>query len=104
MKIKKEDTVIIVAGKDKGKKGRVRKVFPKTGRVIIEGANFAKKSTRKSQNNPQGGIITFEASVDMSNVMIYCDAVKKASRVGMDCLPDGSKIRVFKATGEAVSK
>lgn len=103
-RIRKEDTVVIIAGKDKGKKGRVRKVLPKKGRVIVEGANFVKKNSRKSQNNPQGGIITFEASVDMSNVMIYCDALKKGSRVGMDCLPDGSKIRIFKATGEAVTK
>ena len=103
-RIKKEDIVVVIAGKERGKKGRVRKVLRKTGRVIVEGVNFVKKNTRKSQKNPHGGIITFEAPISADKVMIYCDAVKKGNRIGVKCLPDGSKIRVFKATDEAVGK
>lgn len=104
MKLKKDDIVIVTAGKDKGKKGRVLKVLREEGRVIVEGVNFVKKHTRKSQNNPQGGIISFEAPVDVSNVLLFCNTEKKGSRVGFKCLEDGTKIRVFKTTGEAVGK
>ncbi len=101
-KIKKEDIVIVIAGREKGKKGRVRKVLRKKGQLIVEGINFVKKNTRKSQKNPHGGIITFEAPIEACKVQIFCDAIKRGNRIGAKELPDGSKIRVFRATGEAV--
>ncbi len=70
MKIKKNDTVMVIAGNDRGKTGKVLKVFPKESRVIVEGINLRKRHTKPSQKNPQGGILEKEAPIHISNVMI----------------------------------
>lgn len=96
-KIKKGDTVKVIAGKDKGKEGKVLSV--KNGKVLVEGVNTVTKHSKPSQSNPQGGIIHQEAAIDVSNVMLVVDG--KVTRVGFE-VKDGKKVRVAKATGKAI--
>ena len=101
LKIKRDDDVVIIAGKDKGKRGKVVRVLD-NGKVIVSGINMVKRHTKP---NPQagiaGGIVEKEAAIDGSNVAIYNAATGKADRVGFKV--DGeSKVRVFKSTGEAI--
>ena len=102
LKIKRDDEVIILAGKDKGKRGKVRKVLD-NGKVIVSGVNMIKKHTKP---NPQagvaGGIVEKEAPIQVSNVAIFNSATGKADRVGFKVEGD-SKIRIFKSSGEAIS-
>ncbi|MCF7832892.1 MAG: 50S ribosomal protein L24 [Candidatus Marinimicrobia bacterium] len=100
MHIKKGDVVKVIAGKYKGKEGKILKVFLKTSRVIIEGVNLVKRATRPSQQNPQGGIIEKEAAIHSSNVMLVVNG--KPTRVGTRILKDGSKVRYSKKSGETV--
>ncbi len=100
MHIKKGDDVLVTAGNDRGKQGRVLKVFPKQRRVIVEGINFIKRHTRPSQSNPQGGIVEKEAPIHISNVMLMHNG--NPTRVGYRYLDDGSKVRVAKSTGEVI--
>ncbi len=101
MKIKRDDEVVILAGKDKGKRGKVRKVLA-DNRVVVAGVNMMKKHTRP---NPQmgvaGGIVEKEAPIQVSNVAIFNPATNKADRVGYK-VEEGSKVRIFKSTGEAI--
>lgn len=101
-KIKRDDEVVVLAGKDKGKRGKVQKVL-EDGRVIVNGVQMIKKHQKP---NPQaempGGIIEKEAPIQISNVAIWNDAESKADRVGFKIMEDGKKVRVFKSTGELV--
>jgi large subunit ribosomal protein L24 len=93
--VKKNDTVVVLAGKSRGRTGRVLIVVPNKGRVIVEGVNFIKKHTRPNpQKNIKGGILEREAPLDASNVMIVCNACGKPSRVGHRRLTDGKKVRI----------
>lgn len=100
-KIKKDDDVIVIAGRDKGKRGNVNRVVD--DRAFVSGVNIVKRHTK---GNPQmgkpGGIIEQEASIHMSNIAIYNSAAGKADRVGIKTLEDGKKVRVFKSTGEEI--
>lgn len=96
-KIKKDDMVIVIAGKDKDKTGKVLSV--KDGKVIVEGVNVVKKHTKPNQMNQNGGIVEKEAAIDVSNVMLLVDG--KATRVGFE-VKDGKKVRVAKATGKVI--
>ena len=98
MLIKKGMTVKLISGAHKGMEGKVLFVSPKKERVIIEGVNFIKKSTKPSQEIPNGGIIEKEASVHISNVMVLQNG--KVSRIGHKILDNGSKIRILKKTNE----
>tara|TARA_Y100001970_G_C14165103_1_gene820820 strand:+ start:884 stop:1195 length:312 start_codon:yes stop_codon:yes gene_type:complete len=98
MIIKKGMMIRVVSGAHKGMEGKVLFVSPKKERVIVEGVNFIKRSTRPSQENPNGGIVEKEASLHISNVMVLQDG--KVSRVGYKILEDGSKVRIFKKTNE----
>ena len=95
MKIRKGDTVKVIAGsyKDKGKVGKVLKVFPKENKVIVEGINIIKRHTKPSQKLPQGGIIEKEAPIHVSNVMYYSTKFNVTSRIGFKYLDDGTKVR-----------
>ncbi len=104
MNIKSGDTVIIIAGKDKDKKGKVLRVFPKENRVIVEGINMLTKHKKAQGPTQQGGIIHQEGPIDVSNVMYYCDKDKQGVRVGYKFLENGEKIRVCKKCGEVLDK
>jgi large subunit ribosomal protein L24 len=101
-KIRRDDEIIVLAGKDKGKQGKVLKVLPASNRLIVEGVSMIKKHTKP---NPQlgvtGGIVEKEASIHVSNVAIYNSKTGKADRVGFR-LEDEKKVRFFKSDGELV--
>ena len=101
-KIKKDDQVIVIAGKDKGKTGMITRIRD-DGRVYVSGVNMIKKHTK---GNPQmgqpGGIIEKEAPLQASNVAIYNSSANKADRVGIKILEDGKKVRIFKSSGEQI--
>ncbi|MBQ7920511.1 MAG: 50S ribosomal protein L24 [Lachnospiraceae bacterium] len=99
LKIKKGDTVKVIAGKDSGKEGKVVSVDVKGGKVVVEGVNMITKHAKPSQANPNGGIVQKEAAIDISNVMLVVDG--KATRVGFE-IKDGKKVRVAKATGKVI--
>jgi len=95
MAIKKNDTVVVIAGKDKGKSGKVLKVLPEKNRVIVEKLNFSKEFIRRDQSkNIQGGIMDKEAPIHVSNVKIFCSECGQGVRIRTKKLEDGSKIRV----------
>ena len=100
MKVVKNDTVRVVSGNDRGKTGKVLKVFPKKERVIVEGIHFIKRHTKKSQKNPQGGIIEKEASIHVSNIKVICPKCQKSTRLGRKVLSDGKRIRICKKCSE----
>ena len=101
MKLKKGDTVVVIAGKDKGSEGEVVQVMPTTNKVIVNGVNTAKKHSKPRKSNQQGGIIDRDMPVDASNVMLVHKG--KPTRVGYKTQPDGTKVRVAKRTGEVIS-
>ena len=104
MHVKKGDTVVVIAGKDKGKKGNVLSSFPDKSKVLVEGVNMVKKHARASQHNPQGGILTQEAPIHVSNVLLADPKTGEATRIGKKLLGDGKKVRVAKKSGEAIDK
>ena len=104
-KIKRNDVVVVISGNDRGARGKVLKVFPKTDRIIVEGVNMAKRHTRPTQQLPQGGIVEKDAPIHISNVRLYSPKGNVATRVGFKTLKDNSKVRVCKhpdAAGEEV--
>lgn len=103
--IKKNDQVEVLAGKDRGKAGKVLKVIPAKGRAIVEGLNFVNKHTRPNpQKNIKGGILPKEASIHLSNLMIVCKRCNKPARVGFSVLQDGHKGRVCKNCNELMDE
>ena len=101
-KIKKGDDVIVITGKDKGKRGTVLRVYPDE-RVVVENINLAKKHTKGNPNaGKAGGIIEMEMPLQVSNVALYNPMSKKADRVGIRVLQDGRKVRYFKSNNEVV--
>ena len=98
-KIKKDDLVKVIAGKDNGKQGKVLHVDTKKNKVTVEGCNMVTKHTKPSAGNPNGVIVNKEAPIDISNVMLVVDG--KATRVGF-AVKDGKKVRVAKATGKVI--
>ena len=99
MKLKTGDKVVVIAGKDKGKEGKIVAVDKKNNRVMVEGVNMVSKHTKPNAQNQQGGIVHQEGPVDISNVMLVVDG--KATRVGFE-VKDGKKVRVAKATGKVI--
>jgi large subunit ribosomal protein L24 len=102
MKIRKNDTVLIIVGKDRGKKGKVRKALPIEKKVIVEGLNMIKRHSRAKGQARQAGIIELEAPVNVSNVMFICGKCNKPARLGFRFLDDGKKARICRACGEVV--
>jgi len=107
MKITKNDNVMVIAGNDRGKTGKVLKVFPKKNRVIVEGINIRKRHTKPSQTNPQGGILEKEAPINVSNVMILDPKSNEPTRIGSQIILDektGKKkrARISKISGEMI--
>ena len=100
--IKKNDSVKVLAGKDKGKIGKVLKVYPNRDRVIVQGINFLKKHAKRTRQDDQGGIIQREAAIDISNLAVVCKGCDQPSRVGVDILKDGSKVRYCRKCKEVL--
>jgi large subunit ribosomal protein L24 len=100
--VRKNDTVLVLSGEDTQKQGKVLKVFPKQGRIIVEGVNFVKRHSRPTQKNPKGGIVEKEGSINASNVMVVCAKCGQPTRVGSKLLNDGSRIRTCKKCGEMI--
>lgn len=100
MRIRKGDKIVVISGNDKGKEGKVLKVFPDSGRIIVEKVNMIKRHTRASKDVPQGGIIEKEGPINASNVMLVCPNTGKPTRIGHEILADGSRARVSKKSGE----
>ena len=102
MKIRKNDTVLVIAGKARGKKGKVRKALPKNDKVIVEGANMIKRHSRAKGQARQAGIIELEAPLDVSNVILICNKCNKPARVGFRFLTDGRKARICRSCDEVI--
>ena len=102
MKIRKNDTVLVIAGKDKGKKGKVRLAYPKHNRVLVEGINIIKKHTKARAEVRQAGIIEREAPIAVSNVMLMCHRCNHPTRIGFRFLEDGRRVRFCCSCGEVI--
>lgn len=102
-KIRRDDEVIIITGKDKSRRGKVIKLVADGTRILVEGINMVKKHVRPNPNkNEQGGILQREAPLHISNVALYNPATKKGDRVGIRVLEDGQKVRYFKSNDEVI--
>jgi len=102
MNIRKNDMVLVTAGKDKGKKGKVRFTYPENKRIMVEGVNFIKKHSKAKGAARQAGIIEREATISVSNVMLLCSKCNHPARVGFRFLDDGKKVRFCRACGEVI--
>ncbi len=100
--VKKGDTVEVIGGKHRGKRGKVLKVFPKVGMLIIEGVNLVKRHAKPTQKLPQGGIVEKEGRVFTGKVMFVCPKCGRASRIGRGYLGDGTKVRICKHCGAQI--
>jgi large subunit ribosomal protein L24 len=98
MKLRKEDKVIVLRGRDKGKTGVILRVIPKENQVVVENVNVAKRHTKPSQKQPRGGILEITKPIDASKVMVLDPQTGKPARIGYEIKPDGSKERVFKVS------
>jgi len=104
-RVKKNDQVYVLSGKDRGKTGKVLKVMPDTNRAIVEGINFIQKHTRANpQRNVKGGILPKESSINVSNLMVVCKRCNKHARVGVSTIQDGRKVRVCKSCNELLDE
>ena len=103
MRVRKGDLVKVVSGNDRGKQGKILKVFPGSNRIVVEKINMIKRHTRASKDVPQGGIIEKEGPIDASNVMLVCPNTGEPTRIGKDVLSDGSRARVSKKSGEMLN-
>lgn len=101
-KIKKNDMVYVLAGRDRGKTGKVFRVMPKKDRALVEGINYVKKHARKTKADQQGGIVQKESAIHLSNISLYCKTCSKPARVGINILNDGTRSRYCKRCKEVV--
>lgn len=102
MKIKRDDTVLVISGNDKGKRGRVLRVVPEQDRVLVEGVRMMKKHTKPTQRDPQGGIVEREAPIHVSNIMVIDPHSDEPTRVGKKRLDDGRNVRVAARSVEMI--
>ena len=100
--IKKNDTVVVLAGEDKGKTGKVLKVLVEKNRALVEGVNMVSKSTKPSAKTPQGGIVKQEAPIHISNLSLVDPKSGKPTRVGIKVTEDGKRVRIAKKSGEEI--
>lgn len=101
-KIKKNDIVHVLAGRDRGKSGKVFRVMANDGKALVEGINYVKKHMRKSKENQQGGIVQKESPIDLSNLSLFCKTCNKPAHVGTHELADGTKSRYCKKCKEVL--
>ena len=103
MRIRKNDKVRVMSGNDRGKEGKVLKVFPDKNRIIVEKINMMKRHTKASKDMPQGGILEQEGPIEASNVLLVCPNTGKPTRIGKQLLSDGTRARVSKKSGEMLN-
>ncbi|MGQ0695761.1 MAG: 50S ribosomal protein L24 [Nitrospiraceae bacterium] len=101
-RIRKGDTVVVIAGRERGKTGKVLSVDPAAGKVVVEKLNIIKRHTKPNQKAKQGGILEREAPVQISNVMFFCPVTQKPTRVGVRMLEDGRRVRFSKKSDETI--
>ena len=101
-RIKRDDLVLVIAGKDRGKQGQVRQVLPRENRVMVQGVNMIKRHMRPRAMGTQAGIIEKEAPIHVSNVMLICKSCGKPTRVAVRVRPDGVKARICRRCGEDI--
>jgi len=101
-KIKRQDTVVVIKGKDKGKSGKVLNIFGETSCAIVEGINMAKKHMRRRSQDQQGGIVSVESAIKLSNLKLFCKRCNRGVRAGFAVLKDGSKTRICKVCKEVI--
>ena len=104
VRVKRGDTVMVMAGRERGKRGKVLRVLPARDRLLIEHVNMTKKHQRPTQKLRQGGIIEREGTIHLSNVMLVCGKCDRPSRVGIKELADGRKARVCRRCGETIDR
>lgn len=102
MRLRKDDIVTVISGKDKGKKGKVLKTFPREGAAIVEGVRYASHFIRPSQDNPKGGITKFEGKINISKIQLVCPKCSKPVRIGYQLLADGTRQRACKKCQEII--
>ncbi len=102
LKIRKGDTVEVITGEDKGKKGKILRILPSGKRAIVEGINFMKKHKRRTRDDQQGGIVSVEAPLELSNLMFFCKQCNQPRRIGFSLSKEGTKTRICKACKEAL--
>jgi len=102
LKIKKNDQVMVIAGKDKGKSGKVLRIYPDKQRALVEHVNLIKKAQRRTQQNQQGGFVDIEMPIHLSNIMLIDKKVKKPARFGVSVQKDGKKVRISKKSGDVI--
>ncbi len=102
--VRRGDTVAVIAGRERGKRGKVLRVHPERGRVVVEKVNMIKRHQRPTQKLRQGGIIEREGALALANVMLVCGRCDKPARTGTRALTDGRRVRVCKRCGEALDK
>ena len=100
--LKRNDQVEVIAGKDKGRVGKILKVFPDKGRALVERINMVKRHTKGTEMNQQGQIVKREASIHVSNLQLICQECTKTGRIGKKLLEDGTKVRFCKSCGESI--
>ena len=103
-RVKKDDLVMVISGKDRGKKGKVLKTYPSEKKVIVEGVNFTKKHQRPTNQYREGGIIERETPIYVSKVMVVCPNCDKPTRITHKILENGEKVRACKKCGEIIDK
>ena len=99
-RVKRDDQVMVIAGRDRGKKGKVRQIFPADSKVVVEGLNMVKKSVRRSEANPQGAILSKESRLPLDRVMPVCPRCNRGVRVGFKVGTDGSRTRICRRCGD----
>ncbi len=104
MKIRRGDEVLVLTGRDRGETGKVRRAFPRENRVLVEGVNMVKRHMKPRGRTSQAGIITREAPIHVSNVMLICPKCQQPTRIGIRLLEDGSKARVCKKCQEVIEE
>ena len=104
LKLKKDDIVEVIAGREKGKKGKILAIFPDNGKVTVEKLNMLKRHTKPSAQNKQGGIVEKEGKLAISNVMLVCDKCGKGVRIKRKKLEDGKRVRICVKCGDVIDK
>ena len=102
LRIRKDDKVLIIAGKDKGKTGKVIRILPDAQRAVVEGINLVKKARRRTRQEEQGGLVDIETPIHISNIMLMDKRGNKRTRFGVSILKDGTRVRISKKSGEAI--